>query len=457
MSQSSLDTVFISHATPEDNQFVRWLALRLVSEGYEVWSDQTDLLGGERFWTEAEAAIRRSTAKFLYVLSRTSNSKPGPLDELNVALNVEKSLGLKDFVIPLHIDDLPYSEVNVRLGSIGAIEFHQQWGKGLAQLLAKFERTNVPKVVTAGRDIASSWWRVNVNMELQVRESPETCVSNWFGFSTLPKSVRVYRETELPELASLAMPAVRYGDGVVSFADVRELAPQLAGSIRTAHVRVVEMGWFLDAGVADIGLGPIDASKAIVRLLREAWERRLENSGLLHQAMSGDTNAYFFSLTQCPGRVKFRNPEGKDCHRNLVGFTTRTGLDGVQSKRYWHMAVSVKPRLKPRPLLALRSHVLFSFDGKTVIPSRTRLQAARRSQCSDWYNLKWRDLLLAFVGRIADSAKTVRLQGAGGTAVELDSTPMAFESPVSYIDPAVTRAYQAETEASDRDPDEQAD
>lgn len=31
--------VSISHANPEDNEFVSWLATRLVASGYEVWAD----------------------------------------------------------------------------------------------------------------------------------------------------------------------------------------------------------------------------------------------------------------------------------------------------------------------------------------------------------------------------------------------------------------------------------
>ena len=76
------DMLFISHANPEDNEFTRWLALRLAGEGFPVWCDLTQLLGGEDFWTDIEDAIRRRTAKFLYVLSTHSNPKPGPLAEL---------------------------------------------------------------------------------------------------------------------------------------------------------------------------------------------------------------------------------------------------------------------------------------------------------------------------------------------------------------------------------------
>lgn len=106
------DMVFISHANPEDNEFTQWLALRLGTEGFPVWCDLTQLLGGETFWTDVEEAIRHRTIKFLFVLSRLSNHKPGAIQELNLALNVQRADALRDFVIPLGVDDLPPAEFN---------------------------------------------------------------------------------------------------------------------------------------------------------------------------------------------------------------------------------------------------------------------------------------------------------------------------------------------------------
>src|SRR6266404_4768498 len=103
-TQANRNMVFVSHANPEDNLFTRWLALRLAREGYPVWCDLTKLLGGEDFWRDIEAAIRGRTAKFLFVLSKTSNQKQGTLMELAVARKVGKNI--HDFVIPLRIDDI---------------------------------------------------------------------------------------------------------------------------------------------------------------------------------------------------------------------------------------------------------------------------------------------------------------------------------------------------------------
>src|SRR5215217_5798185 len=107
--------LFVSHATPEDNEFARWLALQLAKEGFPTWCDLTKLLGGERFWKEIEGAIRTRSRKFLFVLSRNSNTKDGTLAELSVASAVRRQLHDDRFIIPLRIDDLPFSDINISL------------------------------------------------------------------------------------------------------------------------------------------------------------------------------------------------------------------------------------------------------------------------------------------------------------------------------------------------------
>jgi hypothetical protein len=107
--------IFLSHATPEDNEFARWLALQLANEGYAVWCDLTKLLGGEDFWKDIQEAIRTRSIRFLFVLSRTSNTKEGTLQELACAKAVAAALkpAVRDFIIDLKVDDLPYPEVDI--------------------------------------------------------------------------------------------------------------------------------------------------------------------------------------------------------------------------------------------------------------------------------------------------------------------------------------------------------
>src|SRR5712692_1391973 len=133
--------LFLSHATPEDNAFAQWLALQLANEGYPVWCDLTKLLGGEDFWKDIQEAIRKHSIRFLFVLSKSSNTKDGTLQELACAKATAAQLRseIRDYIIALKIDDLPYSEVDIEIQRLNHISFDGSWAFGLNQLLKKLK------------------------------------------------------------------------------------------------------------------------------------------------------------------------------------------------------------------------------------------------------------------------------------------------------------------------------
>src|SRR5689334_23719361 len=190
------ELVFVSHANPEDNQFCLWLTLHLAREGYPVWLDLKRLLGGENFWNDIEQAIRHRSAKVLYVLSRTSNVKPGPLKELAVAQTVAKKDGFLDFVIPLLVDDLPFSDININLHQLNAISFYENWAKGFEQLLRKLEKDGVQKDANFTPSAVTEWWRTQFSAQAGVVAEAESCPSTWFEISRIPEKLYFYEGTE---------------------------------------------------------------------------------------------------------------------------------------------------------------------------------------------------------------------------------------------------------------------
>ena len=106
------NTIFISHSTPQDNEFSIWVASRLEMLGYNVWVDKKGLLGGERFWPTIQKAIDGAVKILLVYSKNIINSegvlKPGIENEVEYGKSVASENGLKDFIIPLHIDDSQY-------------------------------------------------------------------------------------------------------------------------------------------------------------------------------------------------------------------------------------------------------------------------------------------------------------------------------------------------------------
>lgn len=83
---SNKQSVFISHAAPEDNVFSRWLGAKLELAGYLVWHDLARLKGGDLFWGKIEAAIREDSFRVVAVVSKVSIHKQGVKNEWAVAV-----------------------------------------------------------------------------------------------------------------------------------------------------------------------------------------------------------------------------------------------------------------------------------------------------------------------------------------------------------------------------------
>ncbi|NEO25596.1 MAG: toll/interleukin-1 receptor domain-containing protein, partial [Kamptonema sp. SIO4C4] len=221
------DVVFISHANPEDNAFATWLSLRLIREGYRVWCDVVRLKGGDDFWKDIENAIRSHTRRFIYVVSRASNSKPGTLNELSVASGVARQLGESGFIIPVKIDDLPYGEHNIQINRLNAVSFTSGWAEGFAEVLRALRLDNIPTPEDSGPSCVASWWNTNrLNQDILVNKW-EPLWTNWFNIHDLPRQMWVWHVSEDERISSaFDYPTYRIGRKLLSFAN----GPSLTGA-----------------------------------------------------------------------------------------------------------------------------------------------------------------------------------------------------------------------------------
>src|SRR3984893_15376189 len=213
--------IFISHSNPEDNDFTTWLAARLALAGYEVWSDITKLIGGEVFWKDIEEAIRHHSIKFLSVLSASAPKKRGFMKELSVADAIEGSGTLGDFIIPLRIDDIAFSDIPIQIHNKNVIDFTAGWHLGLARILKKFEQDTVPKSTTDLTSSLSEWAKGHLDLERGVRSEDQTLMSNWLSIESVPSTVRISSFTLTPlniEPLQAQWPARLVGSRIISFA-----------------------------------------------------------------------------------------------------------------------------------------------------------------------------------------------------------------------------------------------
>jgi len=437
--------VFISHANPEDNEFTRWLGLQLTREGYRIWSDVTKLIGGESFWADIEEAIRNHTIKFLFVLSRVSNTRQGVLDELHLAKTVSKVASIRDFIIPLRVDDLPFSEMNVAVHRLNAIDFTQGWAQGLVRVLKKLDKDGVPKDVDRFNPSAvASWWKSHFDGIEILQRVPEQYLSNWFPVHDLPETMCVHSlGSDQPSFMrgeeNLSFPAYPIRRCVVSLASAEDL------TLADAQTTSVPISKCLDGTITDMPIDAREGQNALTYLLRVAWLSHIRSASLPLYEMANERQVAYFTPDMFES--KFQSFEIPNC---LSG---RRSLVGQARGRHWHFAFSADVQLEPVLAYIIRPHVLFSDDGESIWSSTDRLHTARRSVCRNWWNDRWRDLILASMYWLAQKQGGDELAIALSPDVNLRVSikPITFESPISYDESAVVESPLSDEDRIDDD------
>ena len=427
--------VFISHANPEDNEFASWLGTRLTAARYEVWTDVLTLTGGEAFWRDIGDAIRQEAAAVVVALSHNSYQKDGVLDEIALAVNTGRQLNKQQFVIPIRLDDLPFSDFPEQLIRLNAIDFSPNWAGGFSTLLETLKDTEVPQSTSDFGEALASWQKFKLRQSASISDTPESVFSNWFQIRSLPSHINFSRfdasqsqEKVQHAFDGFQSPTARHLRLAVSFADAATLQMETP-DVPLEHAYRVPLAQFL-AGRGTVGpqVSWWDARNMITGFLRKAWEQFARNQGLLLYEFAHGS-AWFVPLDLIEGNIAtFQGENGKKRRRRLVGRSEKRGV-------YWHFAVSGKVSIADPQHLLLRTHVVFTQDGKTPLDSQPRANRLRKSFCKNWWNDRWRDLLRAFAVVVLANGKEEFSLSLGGDAVAtISASPMGFEAPLSITE-----------------------
>lgn len=413
---------------------MRWLGVQLASAGYEVWSDVTKLIGGELFWDDIEDAIRHHTAKFILVVSAAALNKEGVKDEIHLAVTVERSQKIENFLLPVRVDDVPYSNLNANIARKNVIDFTAGWAPALARVLQVLERDGVPKGVIASADVAS-WCLRRFDPVQMPKAEAEQLYSNWLPIASLPREVSLFsigvEEKHVAGLmADTCLPWFKYFKLVGTFASEVDLKLALPGqNIERRYVLTLEE---LLAGMpaAMPGVKRADAKRMVVNLLRQSWNNAMAAKGLSAFEMADNSIAWFFPKDLIEkDTAHFIDHTGKRRRKAMVGRSEKRGV-------YWHLGFIAKPVMTDAPHFVMKAAIIFSHDGKTPLDSVEKMHRLRRGFCRNWWNGQWRDLMLAYVAWISHEGQ-LSLPMGDFAGVVVDARPVLFDSPVSCPDPAV--------------------
>lgn len=420
--------IFLSHANPEDNDFTLWLGARLAAAGYTVWSDVTKLIGGEIFWDNIEAAIRHYSVKVVSIFSKAGAPKIGFKNELSLAIAVEKKTGLPDFVIPVRLDDIDFSDFPPEIIRRNAIDFSRGWHDGLGQLLEKLETDQVPRSAESNAQALSAWSKSLLNLDSGIAADEEVVLSNWLEVSALPTSIAISQantDSSYGSSSLLPWPAELKGNIAVSFA---RLERTTSGQFK--HSSEIELEHFLNSGTTLLpNCKRQEAHNIVASLLRQAWDRYAQGMGLQGNVFANGRAGYFVPLTSDGiTRTNFVGPTGKPGSRALLGFSPKRNV-------YWHFAPEMVPSVGKKLRYALVAHVIFSEDGVSPISEAARAHRLRRSFCRSWWQDRWRDLMLAYLAYVSDGRESIALPLSESRDLVVSMKPMVLTSPVTAIAP----------------------
>jgi len=424
------NSLFISHCTPEDNQFVLWLGTRLQLTGYNVWYDLDGLLGGERdFLNPIDEEIRNNSIKFLLVVSNLTFKKDGVLDEFEFAKSIAKKENIDNFIIPLRIEDVPY-DLRVGQNRYNHIDFTESWAQGLKKLLKKLENDNVPQKTT--QHPISIWYQNDFTIDRGILNQKEYYYTNLWPIKTLPEQIFMFQYDNEKQAEAIfknnpIYPIIRHGNVLVSFNEkINSCISDENLQIDSSRVFSIEITKIISGFNSDNFPTLTDSENLLKRLLNRTFHLIMKQRGLFWYELSNKVNCYFY-----PNRLIEKNK----CLVNYPNRKKRKNLIGSFNKAKWHFAISNKSQLKPLLCFSLKSHILFSNDGFRIWDDKNKLHAARRKKGKRWFNEEWRDQLMAFITGLKNDESKIEINLSDSFKIEMPLLTYSLISNYGYIEP----------------------
>lgn len=423
--------VFIGHANPEDNEFTSWLQSKLLNEGYDVVTDLSMLIGGEKdFWKNIQDALEQDAAKYVLVLSNHTFNKEGVIDEWEHAKAIEKQNNIIDFIIPLRIDDVPF-DVRIGLNKRNIIPFHE-WSKGLKKLLTKLHFDGVPKLKNDGLEQSIIQWSKNKFSTFSgVKKKEEIFYSNWLEIDGLPENLFFHRydnDTQAQAVAEeeSSIPIVQLKNHLITFEKSLEALNAGFGlDVRPKSVVSISTRDIIDGYESDDFPKCDDSRRLLIRVLKKAWEKKIEDIGLKYYELSGGRKCHYYKMGfNEKDKVRFKYGEVEKLKQ----------LVGKMNDSFWHYAISSHVLLHPITCFSLKAHLLFSDDGEQIWSSKSKLHSSRRRKGKGFFNKEWRDLMLAFTSSLGQDGQ-ISIPLSHSESLLLNSETITFQCDFGYDDP----------------------
>jgi hypothetical protein len=419
------DTIFISHANPENNYFAAWLASKLRMLGYKVWVDIKDIQPGQYFNRDFEKEIRENAIRFLAVVSndyiiKSKTHDTGVMNEILCARTIKDIDG---FIIPIHYDNSDFNEFTVGLRGRLAISFNTNWADGLHELVTCFEKAKIEKKQHVVNPV--QFWHEAQKIKCEPIEREEKYLTNWFS-SDLPEHVYIYKPDFFieREVNSLPFNKIREADRFITFATPDTVK---SNCLIESYLKLDTANLFQTEPITiDKNFILQEPNKKLVKLLNRIFRYFLLQKGLSIYEQSNKKEIYYYPYS----------PENKkQVSLKQLGKTRRTVI-GIDSDFTWHFAISHTASIFPCPNFKIFYHLVFTDNNGKHLNSDDQ-RDLRRSLPSGWFNRKWLETLLAMMLKISsfDIDNKIKIEVDKNIFLIVNVLPIEITSPVGYKEP----------------------
>lgn len=440
------DVLFLLKSSPADDEFVLWLAPKLEAEGYRVFADILTLQPGDRWRREVNRALEHRAAKVLLVCHNATADDQAVQDDLDIALDVAKTLGDNRFIIQLKLEQ---GRKMKGLGDAIAVDFVRGWGEGLTTLVETLKRQKAPKrsdPVT----IDPNWELFRRRGAIPLINEPERLTSNWLRVAEAPDAIHFYEPTGAADpdrlkrgAAAYPFPIALHGRGLLTFAAQEEIDASFAAVGRFKLQHSIPLQTFVEQGSKKLGLEKQPAQNLLNVMLKQAWFSFCKERGLIEYTYS---NSVGFHASPALAATGQRIPWGKQ------GVRRSSMLRNIAKGHIWQFGVTALPAFWPFWHIKLKSRVLFAADNGTpaglAIDEPKKMHRLRRTICKGWRNKQWHGRMLAFLELMSGESAYIRLRLSAEADVVLEAAPILFSSPVSTLLPDALDADDEETDLS---------
>lgn len=414
------DTIFISHASPEDNFFASWLASKLKLLGYEVWLDTNKLRGGDSFWPIVEQKIKTGTIRFVALVSsnyikKAYTPQTGVRKEISCACSVKH---IDNFIIPLRIDDSSFDNFPIDIIELNSIDFNQKWGIGLTNLVDDLIEASIPRH-EQNSSILDYWYECRRVTKHPIKKD-EKYFLNWFRLQISGK-VYLHQPYDINRFHSSDI-SIRDKNKLISFE--KNFSSEFHQSIVSSKSILTSKFMSNKAIELDDGYVLPFPNKKLIELLNLTFRNFLTSKNLCRYLLSGNKELYYYDYSD----------ENKK-QINLAKFgKNRKQIVGNYKDSKWHYGITYSSGLFPEPHFKISSHLVFTDNMGTPL-NKANQHKYRRSLAKSWFNKDWLELMLAFFTRLADNHDCINIDNNSEAEILLEIAPISLDSKYGYIEP----------------------